>query len=165
MPEVVGGPAQAGERSPPRVLLAEDHGPMSELLRDLLEPEFSVIAIVGDGDALIDAAAELSPDVIVCDVTMPGLDGISAAAEIRRRDPLARIVFVTVHASPAVVQQGLDVGALGYVLKLTAGDELVPAVRAALRGQRFVSPRAAPERSETLPTNGPPDGSSPVLSP
>jgi DNA-binding NarL/FixJ family response regulator len=70
---------------------------------------------------------------------MPGLDGIVAATMIRRANPRARIVFVTMHADPILVERGLATGALGYVLKLAAGDELVPAVHAALDGRRYVS--------------------------
>ncbi len=89
--------------------------------------------------ALVDAAARLSPDVIVTDIAMPGVDGIEATALICRRNPTARIVLVTVHAELMLVEAGLAAGALGYVLKDTAGDELVPAVRAALRGRQYVS--------------------------
>ena len=71
---------------------------------------------------------------------MPGLDGIAAAGEIMRRHPGIRIVFVTVHNDAELVQKGLATGALGYVLKLTTGEELVPAIHAALRGQQHVSP-------------------------
>ena len=92
-----------------------------------------------DGRALVSAAEQLSPDVIVTDISMPGLDGIAAATAILRRNPAARIVFVTVHGDPSLVERGLATGALGYVLKLAAGDELVPAVHAALRGERQVS--------------------------
>ena len=123
----------------PRVLLADDHAQVAEQLRSVLEGEFEVVAIVGDGQALLDSAAALCPDVIVTDVAMPVLDGISAARALRERNPDARIVFVTVHNDPALVQQGLAAGALGYVLKLTAGDDLIPAVRAALRGERHVA--------------------------
>jgi DNA-binding NarL/FixJ family response regulator len=123
-----------------RVLVADDHLAVAESLRAVLEPEFDVIATVGDSNALIAAAATLIPDVIVTDITMPGLDGIAAAGEILRRHPRARIVFVTVHNDAKLVQKGLATGALGYVLKLTAGEELVPAVHAALRGKQYVSP-------------------------
>ena len=92
-----------------------------------------------DGRALVSAAERLSPDVIVSDISMPGLDGIAAATVILRRNPAARIIFVTVHGDPCLVERGLATGALGYVLKLAAGDELVPAVHAALRGERHVS--------------------------
>lgn len=122
----------------PRVLLADDHAETAAQLRTLLEADFEVVGLVEDGRALVSAEARLAPDVIVTDISMPGLDGIDAAELIRRRDPQARIVFVTVHSEPALVERGLAAGALGYVLKDVAGDELVAAVRAALRGQRFV---------------------------
>lgn len=121
-----------------RVLLADDHPENTQLLCSVLQQEFDVVGQVEDGHALVGAAETLSPDVIVCDISMPGLDGITAADMILRKNPAARIVFVTVHSDPLVVQRGLATGALGYVLKLVAGDELIPAVRAALRGERHV---------------------------
>ncbi len=111
----------------------------AEQLRKLLQSHFDVVALVGDGRGLVSAAARLSPDAIVTDITMPLLDGIEAAARIMRADPGARIVLVTVHAEPVLVERGLAAGALGYVLKDSAGEELVPAVHAALGGERFVS--------------------------
>jgi DNA-binding NarL/FixJ family response regulator len=122
-----------------RVLLADDHAENTDLLCRLLQPEFEVIASVRDGQALVNAAEALSPDVIVTDISMPGLDGIAAAVVILRRNPAARIVFVTVHRDVLLMERGLATGALGYVLKLAAGDDLLPAVRAALRGERHVS--------------------------
>jgi DNA-binding NarL/FixJ family response regulator len=123
----------------PRLLLAEDHAETAEHLRKLLRVEFDVIGWVEDGRALVDATARLSPDVIVADIAMPEVDGIAATALIRRHDPNARIVLVTVHSESMLVEAGLAAGALGYVLKDTAGDELVPAVRAALGGHRYIS--------------------------
>ena len=123
----------------PRLLLAEDHVETAELLCDLLQPEFDVVAHVRDGVALVAAAERLEPDVIVSDITMPGLDGIAAAAEILRHNAAARIILVTVHADPLLAERGLATGALGYVLKRMAGDELVPAVHSALRGELYVS--------------------------
>jgi DNA-binding NarL/FixJ family response regulator len=123
----------------PRVLLAEDHAETAERLRKLLRAEFDVIAWVEDGRALVDAAERLSPDVIVADIAMPRVDGIAAITLIRRRDPNARIVLVTVNAESMLVEAGLAAGALGYVLKDTAGDELVPAVHAALAGRQYLS--------------------------
>jgi DNA-binding NarL/FixJ family response regulator len=120
------------------VLLADDHTETAAQLRQLLESDFEVVALVEDGRALVSEAARLTPDVIVTDISMPGLDGIDAAALIRRRDPEARIVFVTVHSEPILVERALAAGALGYVLKDTAGDELVAAVHAALGGQPFI---------------------------
>lgn len=123
----------------PSVLLADDHAGTTEQMRVLLEPGFEVISMVHDGLSLVSEAARLSPGVIVTDISMPGLDGIDAAVQILRNNPRARIVFVTVYSEPMLVQRGLTAGALGYVLKDVAGDELVPAVHAALRGERYVS--------------------------
>jgi DNA-binding NarL/FixJ family response regulator len=121
------------------VLLAEDHPETAERLRKLLRADFDVIASVEDGDALVDAAERLSPDVIVTDIAMPGVDGIEAVTLIRRHNPKARIVLVTVHSELMLVEAGLAAGALGYILKDAAGDELIPAVRAALSGDQYVS--------------------------
>jgi DNA-binding NarL/FixJ family response regulator len=123
----------------PRVLLAEDHAETAARLRKLLGVAFDVIASVEDGRALVDATERLSPDAVVADIDMPGVDGIAATALIRRHDPDARIVLVTVHSEAMLVEAGLAAGALGYVLKDTAGDELVPAIHAALAGRQYVS--------------------------
>jgi len=123
----------------PRVLLAEDHAETAARLRKLLGVAFDVVAWVEDGRALVDATERLSPDAIVADIDMPGVDGIEATTLIRHRDPDARIVLVTVHGESMLVEAGLAAGALGYVLKDTAGDELVAAVRAALGGHQYVS--------------------------
>ena len=123
----------------PRLVLADDHVETAEQLRKLLQSDFDVVALVEDGRRLSGAAARLSPDAIVADITMPLIDGIEAAALILGADPQARIVFVTVHSEPVLVERGLAAGALGYVLKGSAGEELVAAVHAALGGERFVS--------------------------
>jgi len=123
----------------PRVLLAEDHAETAARLRKLLGVDFDVIASVEDGSALVDATERLSPDAIVADIDMAGVDGIEATTLIRRHDPNARIVLVTVHSEAMLVEAGLAAGALGYVLKDTAGDELVPAIHAALAGRQYVS--------------------------
>ena len=131
--ELLGDPVRA------RVLLAEDNAASAVLLLGLLQEEFDVVALVEDGRALLAAVVALVPDVIVTDIEMPELDGFEATREIVRRNPDARVVLVTVHSNPDIVQRGWDVGALGYVLKLAAGDELVLAVQSALRGQRYIS--------------------------
>lgn len=122
-----------------RVLLADDHAGNTDLLCRLLQPEFDVVASVQDGNALVNAAEALAPDVIVTDISMPGLDGIAASTVILGRNPAAKIVLVTVHRDRILMERGMAAGALGYVLKLSAGDDLLPAVRAALRGERHVS--------------------------
>ena len=122
----------------PTVLLADDHPQTAALLRSLLEGPFEVIGYVTDGEALVRAAARLSPDVIVSDIAMPRMDGLDAARRILATNRDARVVFVTVQSDVSVVKRSLAEGALGYVVKMVAGDELVAAVQAALRGQRHV---------------------------
>lgn len=123
----------------PRVVLAEDHAKTAERLSRLLGLKFDIVAWAEDGAALVEAVERLSPDAIVTDIEMSGLDGIEAARTICRRDPLARIVLVTVHNEPMLVDAGVEAGALGCVLKDTAGEDLVAAVRAALKGERYAS--------------------------
>jgi DNA-binding NarL/FixJ family response regulator len=137
-----------------RVLVADDHAGNTDLLCRLLQPEFDVVGSVQDGNALVDAAEALAPDVIVTDISMPGLDGIAAAVVILGRNPAVRIVFVTVHGDRILMERGIAAGAMGYVLKITAGDDLVPAVHAALRGERHVTrvaePGTTPRSTETM---------------
>jgi DNA-binding NarL/FixJ family response regulator len=125
----------------PRVLLAEDHPGVAEQLRRLLEPEFEVVATVCDGAALLAAEDQVRPDVVVTDIMMPVLDGITATVALLARRPGTRVVLVTVHDDSELAERGYAAGALACVLKLTAADELVPAVRTAIRGERHVSLR------------------------
>jgi DNA-binding NarL/FixJ family response regulator len=133
----------------PRVLLAEDHARVADELCRLLETEFDVIAMVGDGHALLRDAKALSPDVIVTDIVMPGLDGIAATTELIARDPSSRVVLVTVHDDHELVERGHAAGALAYVMKTAAMRELVPAVRAALRDERYLPQRDERQDLET----------------
>ena len=123
----------------PRVVLAEDHARITEQLRELLEPEFDVVATVADGLALLRVVDHVHPDVVVTDIVMPGLDGIAATAALLARRPDTRVVLVTVHDDPELAERGYAAGALAFVSKNRAGDDLVPAVRAAMRGERYVS--------------------------
>jgi DNA-binding NarL/FixJ family response regulator len=131
-----------------RVLLAEDHPGVAEELRRLLEREFEVIAVVADGDALLRVAAETDPDVVVTDIAMPRCDGIRATELLVAQRPGARVVLVTVHDDPELAQRGYAAGALVCVLKLTAAHDLVPAVRAALRGERYVASPGSGKRPQ-----------------
>jgi len=124
------------------VVLAEDHPAMATDLQELLMADHNVVEVVPDGAALIEAARHHRPDAIVSDIAMPGINGFAAAASIFARQPDARIVFVTVQDSRAVIRKALDCGVRGYVLKCDAGNELVAAVRVALEGGVYLSSNA-----------------------
>jgi len=121
-----------------RVLLADDHAEVAEALKAILEADFDVVGVVANGPALLTAADLLKPDVIVTDIVMPGMDGLKATAAIVERTPDARIVLVTAHEEKGIRRLGLAAGALGYVVKFRADDDLLPAVHAALKGECFV---------------------------
>lgn len=128
-----------------RVLLADDHTILAEGVRSLLEPEFEVVGVVADGRELVAAARKLRPDVIVADVTMPSLNGIEAAVQLRDLGVEAKVVFLTMHRDIAYARRAMQAGALGFVLKHAVASELLTAVRAALRGQTYVTPMIAGE--------------------
>jgi DNA-binding NarL/FixJ family response regulator len=133
-----------------RVLLADDHRMLAESLRNLLVPEFDLVGVVNDGRAMVDAARALQPDVIVADITMPRLNGIEALMEIRKFDPQARLVFLTMHPEVIFARRAFEAGALGFVLKHSAPEELILAVRAAARGQTFMTPALAGDLAHAL---------------
>jgi DNA-binding NarL/FixJ family response regulator len=131
--------------SKPRILLADDHPILAEGVRRLLEPEFEVVDVVADGRELVAAARKHRPDVIVADVTMPSLNGIEAAVQLRDLGVEARVVFLTQHRDVAYARRAVEAGAAGFVLKHSAATELLTAVREALRGQTYVTPLIAGE--------------------
>ena len=101
----------------PRVLLADDHVPLLEAASALLRSEFEVIGTARDGAELVAEALRLRPDVIVADITMPGLNGIEAARQLRDAGSSAKLVFLTVHTETEFVNECVGVGATGYVVK------------------------------------------------
>jgi DNA-binding NarL/FixJ family response regulator len=124
----------------PRVLLADDHHPIIERVTVLLQPSFEIVGAVGNGTDLISEALRLQPDLIILDISMPGLTGIEAARQLREAGSAARFVFLTVHERVEFVHACLAEGALGYVVKSRLAVDLVPAMREALSGRRFISP-------------------------
>src|SRR5437868_3094907 len=117
--------------SKPRILIADDHPILAEGLRGLLEPEFEVVGVVADGRELVSAAKKHRPDLIVADVTMPLLNGIEAAVQLRDLGVEAKVIFLTMHHDVAYARRALEAGAAGYVLKHSVAAELVTAVREA----------------------------------
>jgi DNA-binding NarL/FixJ family response regulator len=123
-----------------RILLADDHPEFSEFVESLLGPSYEIVGKVSDGQALLDVAAHLKPDVIITDISMPVLNGIEAAKQLREAGCVARIIFLTVHSDPDFIRSCLATGAVGYIMKPRAALDLIPAVREALAGHLFVSP-------------------------
>lgn len=138
-----------------RVLLADDHRLVAEGIRALLTAELDLVALVEDGAALVEAARTLKPDVIVADIAMPRLNGFEALARLREDDPQVRVIFLTMHPEVGYTRRALQAGALGYVLKHSAPNELLTAIRAALEGKTYVSPALAEEMSRPVPRKGP----------
>ena len=137
-----------------RILLADDHPDMRERVRRCLEHEFEVLDPVENGVALLEAAAKLGPDVCLLDISMPILDGIETATQLRESGSTTQIVFLTIHEDPDFVQAALKTGALGYVIKRRIISDLRPAIHAALAGRRFISPLlfATDESQKTGPS-------------
>jgi DNA-binding NarL/FixJ family response regulator len=131
--------------SKPRVLIADDHQILAEGLRGLLEPEFEVVGVAADGRELVAAAKKHRPDVIVADITMPSLNGIDAAVQLRDVGVKAKVVFLTMHRDVAYARQAMEAGASGFVLKHSVASELVTAVHEALQGRTYVTPMIAGE--------------------
>jgi DNA-binding NarL/FixJ family response regulator len=133
-----------------RLLLADDHPALLAQIARLLAEEFEIVRAVGNGLDLVDAAARLDPDVIVLDITMPGLDGIEAARRLRQAGGRAQLVFLTVHDDPDYVRAAFEAGGVGYVVKARLAKDLVSALHAVQAGQRFVSPAASASREGPL---------------
>ena len=123
----------------PRVLLADDHALVLEGFKKLLEAQCQIVGSAEDGRALLDAAKRLRPDIIVLDISMPKLNGLDAARRLRKIVPQARFIFVTVHADADYVNQAFQAGASGYLLKRSAGSELLQAVEAVKNGHYYVT--------------------------
>lgn len=124
-----------------RVLLADDNVQMLEHVREFLSADgCEVVGAASNGQAALDAAAELCPNVVVLDVSMPVLNGIQAAERLRETDPDARIVFLTADGDPDTCRAALETGALGYVLKSRLRTDLIAALKLATLRNRFVSP-------------------------
>lgn len=134
-------PSKSPETSVKRatLVLAEDHVPVAEELRELLGEEFDVLAVVAHGEALVKAVRRLRPDVVVTDISMPGVDGLQAARELLADRPDLPVVFITMHDDATLARTALSLGK-GYVLKASAGDELVDALKQVLDGRYFLSP-------------------------
>jgi DNA-binding NarL/FixJ family response regulator len=124
-----------------RVLVVEDIAPFVQFIRSTLakRPDLQVICEVADGLEAVQKAEGLEPDLVLLDIGLPTLNGIEAARQIRKLAPESKIIFVSQESSPEVVQEALNLGAWGYVVKTSAAIDLLAAVEAVLKGRHFVS--------------------------
>jgi DNA-binding NarL/FixJ family response regulator len=143
------------ERKPvARILIADDHRLLAEACKSLLEPEFQVVGVVTDGRSLLKAAAAMKPDVIILDIAMPHLNGLDAGDQINRDMPRIALVYLTMSTEPYLAAEAFRRGASGYVLKQSASDELLIAVRKAVQGASYLSPMIAKETVTFLINQG-----------
>ena len=124
----------------PRILLADDHTMLLDAFRRLLEPRCEIVGTACDGHALVDLAASTRPDVIILDISMPRLNGMDACAQLRRKMPGAKLVFLTMNEDPDFAAEAISLGASGYLLKSSASAELFTAIEQALAGKTYITP-------------------------
>jgi DNA-binding NarL/FixJ family response regulator len=129
----------ARETGRPRVLVADDHPSVLESLVDLLKDRFDLVASVRDGRRLVESARDLRPDIVVTDISMPGLNGIEAVRALRAAGSDAKVIFLTLHDDPGLAAKLMQNGASGFVLKMTAADDLATAIETVARGEMFVT--------------------------
>jgi DNA-binding NarL/FixJ family response regulator len=127
----------------PRVLLADDHRMLREAFAQLLEPTCEVVGVVADGRALLAAAPELNPDVVVLDIAMPFLNGMDAARQLKRAMPEVKIIVLTINEDPDVAAEAIRAGASSYLLKNSAASELHQAIQEAMHGRSYITPLVA----------------------
>ena len=126
----------------PRVLLADDHRLLREAFAQLLEPGCEVVGTVADGRALLTAAVELRPDIVVLDIAMPLLNGLDAARQLKRSMPNVKLIFLTVSEDADIAAEAFQAGASGYLLKNSAASELFQAIQEVAQGRSYVTPLA-----------------------
>jgi DNA-binding NarL/FixJ family response regulator len=133
------------QTSSARILIADDHRLLADACKSLLEPEFQVVGIVTDGRSLVHSAVELKPDIIILDIYMPYLNGLDAGVQVKDKLPQAKLVFLTMNMAADLAAEAFRCGASAYVLKQSAGDELLLAVRKVQQGLSYLSPLVAQE--------------------
>jgi RNA polymerase sigma factor (sigma-70 family) len=149
----------------PRVLLADDHTLMAEALKHLLQADFDVVGIVSDGRALLKAAGELKPEVVVIDIAMPLLNGLDAGEQLMAMFPRMKVIYLTQNREPRIAAEALRRKAAGYLLKDSAASELITAIREALQGRRYISPSVVEKMADAGIGPGPIEAALRELSP
>ena len=149
----------------PRLLLADDHTMIVEALQLLLQEDFDVVGTVYDGRALLRAAEELKPDLVVLDIGMPLLNGLDAGEQVRKTQPKIKVIYLTQNRDPVMAAEALRRHASAYVLKTSAAAELTHAIREVLAGRKYLSPAIAAQVAERNLLHGRPATQAPELRP
>ena len=136
-----------------RILLADDHTMVAQALAHYLKEDFDLLGIVDDGQKLLDAVRALRPDVVVSDIAMPVMGGIDALRELRERGEEVKVILLTMHAEPELACQALRAGASAYLLKHSAGEELVAAIGQVMKGNTYISPLIASDVISAMSTS------------
>ncbi|NOT23444.1 MAG: response regulator transcription factor [Nitrospiraceae bacterium] len=144
--------------SRPRVLLGDDHTLVLDGFRKLLEDQCEIVGAAEDGRTLLRMAQELQPDIVTLDISMPQLNGVDAAKKLKKVLPHTKLIFVTMHADPAYVNEAFKAGASGYLLKRSAGSELRQAIQSVMEGQCYVTPLVAKGLVQSVITGERPPG-------
>ena len=142
--------------SRPRILLGDDHTLVLDGFRKLLEDRCEIVGAAEDGRTLLRMAQELEPDIITLDISMPQLNGVDAARKLKKILPRTHLIFVTMHDDPAYVNEAFKAGASGYLLKRSAGSELLQAIQSVMNGQCYVTPLVAKGLVQSVLTGGRP---------
>jgi DNA-binding NarL/FixJ family response regulator len=141
----------------PTILLADDHVVFTDGIVRILSERFDIVGIVVDGSALLEAATRLHPDVIVADISMPTLSGLEGLRQLKTRHLESRVLFLTMHADARLAAEAFRLGARGFVLKQSSGDELIKGIEAVLQGHKYISPALTEEVMALMASpNGPP---------
>jgi DNA-binding NarL/FixJ family response regulator len=137
----------------PTVLLIDDHLLVLDAFKKLLEPEFDVVGTISDSQYALSVAGELKPDVIVLDLGMPNMNGLEAGRELKKRLPRTKLIVLTMNEDSEIARESLRLWASGYLQKKSAASELVKAIREALRGRTYVTPRTEQQLQEDFIRN------------
>ncbi len=125
----------------PTVMLADDHTMIAEAFRNLLEPQYQVVATVHDGRSLVETALQIRPDIVVVDIGMPVLNGLSAGQQLKQKLQTVKLIYLTMNEDPDLAAEALQTGGSGYLLKSSAASELLKSIHEVLRGGTYVTPK------------------------
>ncbi len=125
----------------PTVMLAEDHTMIAEAFRNLLEPQYQVVATVHDGRSMVETALKMQPDIVVADIGMPLLNGLSAGQQLKQKLRKVKLIYLTMNDDPDLAAEALRTGGSAFLLKTSAASELLKSIQKVLRGETYVTPK------------------------